>query len=137
MSAVEWLEKQLQNCMKNYYPISGFIEQAKEMEKQQIIDAWNGGDYAYFYSKETGRDFADGTEYYNETYGSKGSDEHHEDNLDEISSQTEISDEDIKKAAHKHGYEEHSFYIAAVSSQKKQSWIEACKWYRKQLKLKK
>lgn len=44
-------------------------EKAKAMEKEQIIDAWNGGDYAYFYSKETGRDFADGTEYYNETYG--------------------------------------------------------------------
>ena len=49
--------------------------EALEMEKQQIIDAWNGGDYAYFYSKETGRDFADGNEYYNDTYGSKGSDE--------------------------------------------------------------
>ena len=38
------------------------------LEKEQIVDAWNGGDYAYFYSKETGRDFADGEEYYKETY---------------------------------------------------------------------
>lgn len=45
------------------------FDQAKQMEKEQIIDSWNGGDYAYFYSKETGRDFADGEEYYNETYG--------------------------------------------------------------------
>jgi hypothetical protein len=44
-------------------------ERYKQMEKEQIIDAWNGGDYAYFYSKETGRDFADGEQYYNETYG--------------------------------------------------------------------
>ena len=44
-------------------------EQAKAMHKEEIIDAWNGGDYAYFYSKETGRNFADGKEYYNETFG--------------------------------------------------------------------
>jgi hypothetical protein len=42
---------------------------AKEKEREQIIDAWNGGDYAYFYSKETGKDFEDGEQYYNETYG--------------------------------------------------------------------
>jgi len=24
-TAVEWLEEHLQKCMKNYYPISGFV----------------------------------------------------------------------------------------------------------------
>lgn len=48
--------------------------------------------------------------------------------------QTEISDEEIKKAAHEHGYEHHSFFTAATSNQKKLSWIAACKWYREQLK---
>lgn len=38
------------------------------MEREQIVEAWNSGDYAYFYSKETGREFEDGSEYYNETY---------------------------------------------------------------------
>ena len=38
------------------------------MEKEQISKAWDDGDYAYFYSKETGRDFENGEEYYNETY---------------------------------------------------------------------
>lgn len=52
------------------------------------------------------------------------------------SSQTEISDEEIKKAAHEHGYEHHSFFTAATSNQKKLSWIAACKWYREQLKQK-
>lgn len=47
---------------------------AKQKEKEQIVDAWNSGDYAYFYSKETGRDFVDGSEYYNEIYKG-GSDE--------------------------------------------------------------
>ena len=71
-TAVEWLVQQ-----KNKYGliINEDLEQAKEMEKEQICKAWDSGDYAYFYSKETGRDFADGSEYYNETYGSKGSDE--------------------------------------------------------------
>lgn len=45
------------------------IPKTKAMHKEEIIDAWNDGDYAYFYSKETGRDFVDGKEYYNETFG--------------------------------------------------------------------
>ena len=68
MTSIEWLIDQL----KDYDFLLSLhqfdIEQAKEMHKQEIIDAWNGGDYAYFYSKETGRDFADGSEYYNETF---------------------------------------------------------------------
>jgi hypothetical protein len=67
-TAVNWL---LEELKKVNYPTEAMIMYAKKLEKQQIIDAWNGGDYAYFCSKETGRDFADGTEYYNETYGSK------------------------------------------------------------------
>jgi hypothetical protein len=37
-------------------------------EKEQIINAWNDGDYSYFYNKETGRDFEDGAEYYNKVF---------------------------------------------------------------------
>jgi hypothetical protein len=66
-TAVEWL---LENIA--YIPM-GFeidiIKQAKAMEKEQISKAWDDGDYAYFYSKETGRDFENGEQYYNETYG--------------------------------------------------------------------
>jgi len=43
---------------------------AKEMERKQIIDAWNDGDYAYFYSIE-GKEFEDGDEYYEEKFGGK------------------------------------------------------------------
>jgi hypothetical protein len=72
-TAVIWLEEQLNNKWLNEYlnPISikSLIDQALQMEREQIEDAWNGGDYAYFYSKETGRDFVDGKEYYNETFG--------------------------------------------------------------------
>ena len=44
------------------------IEQAKAMERQQIIEAWDGGNYGYFYSKGNKEDFNDGSEYYNEVY---------------------------------------------------------------------
>lgn len=45
------------------------IEEAKKMEKEQITKAWQDGDYAYFYSKKTGENFANGENYYNEIYG--------------------------------------------------------------------
>lgn len=38
------------------------------MEKKQIVDAWNDGDHAYFYSKKTGDDFDNGEDYYKEKY---------------------------------------------------------------------
>lgn len=41
---------------------------AKQKHKEEIVDAWNDGDYAYFHSKETGRDFEDGEQYYKEKY---------------------------------------------------------------------
>jgi len=74
MTSVQWMideliKKHVGKVGNEYIEI---FEKAKEMHKKEIIDAWNGGDYAYFYSKETGRDFADGSEYYQETFGSKG-----------------------------------------------------------------
>lgn len=74
-TAVEWLVDQIfkQGFFDGNKPLSiinldHLQHQAKEMEREQIVDAWNDGDYAYFYSKETGREFEDGSEYYNETY---------------------------------------------------------------------
>jgi hypothetical protein len=46
----------------------------------------------------------------------------------------EISDEEIKKQSHKHGYEEHSFLTASTSNQKRLSFSAGAKWYREQLK---
>jgi len=94
MTSIEWLIDQIKEY--DFTPPSNNEEyvivmpkwifdakrdEAKEMHKQEIIDAWNGGDYAHFYSKETGRDFADGSEYYQETFVSKGSDEVKEESL--------------------------------------------------------
>ena len=103
-TAVEWLSNQTYELFEQYSEgnfdriqlnklIVHATNQAKEMEKQQIIDAaerWKGTDFA--------------EKYYAETYGSKGSDERKK-NLDflveqaqkmglyDTSSQTEISDE--------------------------------------------
>jgi hypothetical protein len=48
-----------------------FISPFIELEKEQIVKAWEDGDYAYFYSKETGRDFDNGEEYYKDVYNTK------------------------------------------------------------------
>jgi hypothetical protein len=72
MTSVEWLEQQLGSKIADanirisapkFYEL---INQAKEMEKQQIIDAFEQGDY-------TGRGFEDLTseEYYHINFKSK------------------------------------------------------------------
>ena len=63
VTAVEWFEQQLYN-LDIEIPFS-IIEQAKEMEKQQIIDAYENG---YSDSDNT---FALNPDYYNETFKNK------------------------------------------------------------------
>ena len=43
--------------------------QAKAMHKEEIAQAFDDGDYNYFYSRKTGNDFENGKEYYNEKFG--------------------------------------------------------------------
>jgi hypothetical protein len=80
MTAVEWFfevlahndiidNKKLCDDENLYNLLYSLKNQAKQMEKEQLVKAWDDGDYAYFYSKETGRDFDNGEEYYNETFG--------------------------------------------------------------------
>jgi len=57
-TAVEWLEQQLFNKRGKF--TKGDIEQAKEMEKEQIVNAYNDCEW-------TG-DHEDGEQYYNETF---------------------------------------------------------------------
>ena len=61
-TAIEWLEDLY---YPNYIPKEIF-EQAKIMEKQQIIDAWNDGLYG---ALRKGEDNAE--QYYNETFKTK------------------------------------------------------------------
>lgn len=61
MTAVEWLMDKLPKSIETQF--SKQIEQAKKMEKQQIIDAWNDGLYG---ALRKGEDNAE--QYYNETF---------------------------------------------------------------------
>jgi hypothetical protein len=66
--AFQLLAKQGLLVTKDYKNLVAYQE-CKKLEREQIVDAWNGGDYAYFYSKETGRDFEDGDDYYEQRFG--------------------------------------------------------------------
>lgn len=80
-TAVEWLVQNLKEqeylgvfCTPDAWGreeeiMKGIVEQAKEMEKQQIAKAFDDGDYNYHYSRKTGNDFEDGKEYFKEVYG--------------------------------------------------------------------
>jgi hypothetical protein len=155
MTAVEYIFEQLEeqgliflttktNEMTISISASDYLDikrLAKEMEKQQIIDAWIATD------NELQRMSAE--QYYNETYGSKGSDDHIVDTnemvleedektnsqrFDEFmqlvtSSQTEISDEEIE-----YGFEYFQINTLGESQSWESIWKEAIKWYREQLK---
>jgi hypothetical protein len=70
-TAVEWLVKELESygntqfCKIEWEQLDLLIEQAKEMEKEQIIDAYNIGSY------DTSEKQFRPEQYYNETNGSK------------------------------------------------------------------
>jgi hypothetical protein len=68
-TAVEWLFGQIPSACKSSKGAHDALEQAKEMEKEQIAKAFDDGDYNYHYSRKTGDDFEDGKEYFNEVYG--------------------------------------------------------------------
>ena len=71
-TATEWLFTQLYEKFEmkgDGEKMNEILNKAIEIEKKQIVDAWNDGDHAYFYSKKTGDDFDNGEQYYNEIYG--------------------------------------------------------------------
>ena len=63
MTAAEWLIKELKDFGYYTYNLEKLCEQAKEMEKQQIINA-------YDYMRCIGN-FESGEQYYNETFKNK------------------------------------------------------------------
>jgi hypothetical protein len=94
MTAIEWLIEQMfkqgyfdGNKPLTYTNLDHLQQQAKEMEKQQITDAWKNRNEDVIKS-----DGKTSEQYYQETFGSKGSDEHIVDINEMISSQTEILD---------------------------------------------
>jgi predicted metal-binding transcription factor (methanogenesis marker protein 9) len=144
MTAVEWLDEQLQEYVIAADHVANTIviqisfeeymdlkKQAKEMHKQEIVNAWEEGESSVYIT--SGEIYTDGDakQYYQETFVSKGSDEHIEHKLDEIntSSQTEISDEEIEKEAN-------NLFAGDLMWSERIAFKVAIKWYREQLKKK-
>ena len=68
-TAVDWLFKELLNSEPNVLEWNKLLEQAKEMEKEQIMDAFDEGqEYEYQYHINSAPKF-DAEQYYNETFG--------------------------------------------------------------------
>jgi hypothetical protein len=68
-TAVEWLFLMLNNLNRNQDFANKLLEKAKEMEKRQIIEAWNIR--AKIDGVLTYTDNRTAEQYYNETYESK------------------------------------------------------------------
>jgi hypothetical protein len=139
MTSIEWLIEEM--LSKGYFDgnkpltftnLDHLQQQAKEMHKQEIIDARDNmqkycielankiNPHLFEFNKK------DGEQYYQETFVSKGS--------DATFSQTEISDEEIEKAKENawsdYEYQEGNLYSTTFSD----GWKMAIKWYREQLK---
>jgi hypothetical protein len=73
MTAVEYIKEKLLGNEYWYEDMTfdQIIEQAKEMEMQIIAQAFEDGDYNYFYNHQNGREFDNGIDYYNEKFKSK------------------------------------------------------------------
>lgn len=72
-TAVEWLVEQiLKNkgarviSTSSFYIKDEIVNQAKELEKQQIIDTWTDGKYCNTIGNQI--NYEDGEQYYTETY---------------------------------------------------------------------
>lgn len=69
-TAIEWLLENAHIIPKGELNKKELIEQAKEMEKQQIIDAYDAGfENATEVSVGSDDEIVEAEEYYNETYG--------------------------------------------------------------------
>jgi len=66
-TAVEWLIEQFWN--NEGMLTSKKLEKAKEMEKEQIIEAFDQGVIAEFTHQVTGAPDTSGEQYFNQTYG--------------------------------------------------------------------
>jgi hypothetical protein len=70
-TAVEWLISQFEERGYDGIVLENVVEQAKQMEKEQIEDAWDDGqECEYQYHINSALKYNSNT-YYNETYGGK------------------------------------------------------------------
>jgi hypothetical protein len=67
LTAVEWLAEKLIHAEPNILEWDKYIKQAKQMQKEQIMNAWRNGDNDSMYEPKQLDEQAE--QYYNETYG--------------------------------------------------------------------
>jgi hypothetical protein len=67
-TAVEWLESNLPTAFKDLTINKQLIEQAKEMEKQHIVDACNQTEFEDIDGMGIHETITKGEQYYKETY---------------------------------------------------------------------
>jgi len=121
MTSIEWFIYELEKV--NYHPTEAMVMYAKKLHKQEIIDAYRDGRSdqqserpSKFYNRMS-------EQYYQETFVSKGSDDH----ISDISKM--VSDEEIEKAAIE-------YYQSPIGNLDREIGFRyACKWYREQLKI--
>ena len=122
MTSIEWLIEQIESFGIDTKFINNGIEQAKEMHKQEIKKSYEDGKNLIQYKDEWGE------KYYQETFVSKGSDDHISDvsKMVEVPKQ-EITDGEIQSTAE-------TFWTEPSESDMKRGWKLGAKWYREQLK---
>ena len=117
-TAIDWLFQQLWETPKDKLTWYSILKEAKAMKKEQIINTFKEAQVLVVLD-----DTKRAEQYYNETYESKGSDDH----IGDVNEMVEISDEEIIKLANE--------YILYNDS-KRQWVIEGMKLYREQFKKK-
>jgi hypothetical protein len=132
MTSIEWLIDQMfkQGYFDGNKPLSitnldHLQQQAVKMHKEEIKNAWQNRNQDVIKS-----DGKTAEQYYQETFGSKGSDDHIADisKMVEVPQQ-EITDGEIQSTAE-------TFWTEPDESDMKRGWKLGAKWYREQLKQK-
>jgi hypothetical protein len=133
MTSIEWLEMQFEESYSYINEIfKETFEQAKEMHKQEIIDAVDSN-----FTYSTNEYPTLGEQYYYKTFVSNESNNH----ISDISKmvelpQQEISDEmsKIEKAQY-HAWSDYEYQEGNLySTTFRDGWKLGCEWYREQLK---
>jgi hypothetical protein len=76
-TAIEQIMEDLHDTFPRFFNVHsaegrvfmGIATKYLSVEKEQIIKAFDDGDYNYHYSRKTGNDFENGQEYFKELYG--------------------------------------------------------------------
>jgi len=69
-TAVEWLIEKIHKNMGVWIP-PHIQDQAKALEKEQIVNTYKHGQNNGYMYKDVGNDIIDAEQYYNQTYGGK------------------------------------------------------------------